>query len=265
MIVNGKEIAEDIIGSLHKQRAQFVEVPTLGILMSSGDAATQSFVRIKGRIAKRLGVPLIHRELSEHATVKDALQALHSLAEMCNGVIVQLPLPAGIDTEVVLRSIPKTKDVDGINPTIADEERLVISPVAGAIEEVLHRSHIELSGVKTFVVGAGRLVGKPAAFLLHSHGASVEVLTSEHSLEALQNADLIVLGAGVPGLLQPSMIKEGAIVIDAGTSEANGKVAGDADPACASKCSVFTPVPGGIGPIAVAMIFKNLFELSKGK
>lgn len=118
-------------------------------------------------------------------------------------------------------------------------------------------------GKKATVVGSGRLVGAPAARLLRELGAEVQVLEKGDSLDVLKDADIIVLGAGEPGLVKPEHLKEGVVLIDAGTSESNGKVAGDADPACAEKAALFTPVPGGVGPIAVAMIFKNLFALAK--
>ena len=104
----------------------------------------------------------------------------------------------------------------------------------------------------------------PAALILRRRGGNVTTVTLEEgSLEELRDADIIVSGAGSPGLIKPGMIKEGAVLIDAGTSESGGKVVGDASPECANKCALFTPVPGGIGPIAVAMIFKNLSALVK--
>jgi methylenetetrahydrofolate dehydrogenase (NADP+)/methenyltetrahydrofolate cyclohydrolase len=137
--------------------------------------------------------------------------------------------------------------------------------VAGAVAEVLERHHVDVTGKKTVVVGAGKLVGKPVASMLAEMGAEVSVVTStEGSLEELKTADIVVLGAGSPGFVKPDMLKEGVVLIDAGTSESNGKLAGDADPSCAEVASVFTPVPGGIGPLAVAMIFKNLLALTQG-
>ena len=107
-------------------------------------------------------------------------------------------------------------------------------------------------------------MGAPAAELLRELGADVAVITaSRGSLAALKDADIVVSGAGSPGLLQPEMFKEGVVLIDAGTSEASGRLTGDADPRCAEVASVFTPVPGGAGPIAVAMLFKNLFTLAQ--
>ncbi len=252
MIVDGKKIAEEIISALAKDRASLLSVVKLGFIMTEGDEFSASFVRIKERIADRLRVVVVREEVAD---TEEALRAIERLAKTTDGIIVQLPLPKEIDTEKVLAAIPKDKDIDFVHP-----------PVALAIAEVLSRAGIDIKNKKAVVVGAGKLVGTPAAELLKNLGAEVSVITSQRgSLEALKNADIVVLGAGNSGLIKPEMLKQGVILIDAGTSESNGKVAGDADPACAEVASVFTPVPGGIGPIAVAMIFKNLFALvSKG-
>lgn len=244
MQINGKDIAESVLAGLQKERARFGTL-RLAVVMSEGDAATESFVKIKTRTAERLGVEL----------VRVAPQAFAE-ALSCDSIIIQLPLPGG---EELIAKLPPEKDVDGLGPA-----PLVRPPVAEAIAEVFARAQIEAGGKKAVVVGAGRLVGAPAAQLLRDLGANVAVVTqTEGSLEALKNADIVVLGAGQPGLVKPHMLKSGVVLIDAGTSEAGGKVTGDADPACADVAGVFTPVPGGIGPIAVAMIFKNLLTLAK--
>jgi methylenetetrahydrofolate dehydrogenase (NADP+)/methenyltetrahydrofolate cyclohydrolase len=173
-------------------------------------------------------------------------------------------LPIGLDVDAVLANVLPDKDVDDINPATAGLDKRVNAPVVEAIREIFVRNGITVEGKKACVVGEGRLVGHPAAMWLESEGAKVTVITYDKgSYETLKDADIIVCGAGVPGIIKPEMIKEGAVLIDAGTSEAEGRISGDADPSCADKCSVFTPVPGGVGPIAVAMIFKNLFTLAK--
>ena len=239
MLVDGKKIAEDIIAGLGVS----LRGKRLGIVVGTQDSATDSFIKIKSRVAQRLGVEVVRGELDE-------------LIKTCDGVIVQLPIS---NSEQLLASLPPEKDVDalGLAP-------LARAPVAGAIAEILKYTGVEPRLKKAVVVGAGRLVGAPAAKLLRELGADVEVVTSgEGSLTSLKTADIVVLGAGEPGLIKPEMLKQGVVLIDAGTSEQGGKLAGDADPACAQVASVFTPVPGGIGPIAVAMIFKNLFDLAK--
>jgi methylenetetrahydrofolate dehydrogenase (NADP+)/methenyltetrahydrofolate cyclohydrolase len=208
-------------------------------------------------------------DLLNKPTTADAIAAIEKLAPEVDGIIVQLPLPDELDTEAILAAIPPNLDVDGINPAIGEDDRAVRAPVAGAVAEILKFNDVEPRGKVAVVVGAGRLVGIPAAHLLESLGTRVSVVTLESgTLDALRTADIIVLGAGNPGFIKPDMIKHKVVLIDAGTSDLPAragsapKIVGDADPACAAKCAVFTPVPGGVGPIAVAMIFKNLFALS---
>lgn len=252
MIVDGKALAESMYVALGTELAGM----RLGIVVSAGDAVTDSYVRIKTRAAARLGVEIVRRELPTEATTADAIDAVRSLIDASDGIIVQLPLPEHIDADAVLAAVPPGRDVDALNPGA-----LVVAPVAGAMQEILHTTSVEVKGKRAVVVGNGRLVGAPCALLLQKLGADVTVVTRGDSLDVLRDADIIVSGAGSPGLIRPDMIKEGAVIIDAGTSESSGKVMGDAEPACAEKASVFTPVPGGVGPIAIAMIFRNLDDL----
>lgn len=266
MNIDGRTIAESIYLELELRRRGIAGAVGLGIVVASHDPVIESFVRIKSRAAARLNVELRRLDLLNQPTTADALAAIEQLGSKVDGIIVQLPLPDALDTEAVLSNIPPFLDVDGVNPTVADAARSVIAPVTGAIEDILTRSHIEVRGKKCVVVGAGKLVGGPAAYLMRRLGAEVSIVTLESgSLEELKTADIVILGAGNPGFVTPDMIKEGVILIDAGTSEQGGKVRGDAGPACAEKAALFTPVPGGVGPIAVAMIFKNLFDLIEKK
>ena len=250
MIVNGKQVAAEILEQLAAERKTLPPVLRLGVVMGEGDAASESFVKIKERLADKLNVVVVRDFVT---TTQEALRALERLSKNCEGIIVQLPLPEAVDVEAVIAAIPKEKDVDFLNP-----------PVARAIGEVLSRAGVAALQKKAVVVGAGKLVGAPAAELLRELGAEVKVITQSHgSLSELKDADIVVLGAGEPGLIKPEMLKQGVVLIDAGTSEAAGKLVGDADPRCAEVASVFTPVPGGLGPIAVAMIFKNLFTLAR--
>lgn len=257
MIIDGKKLAADIVESLAQQHVRALR---LGVLMSAGDAATESFIRIKSRVAERLGVVIVLQELATDATDAQALEALQELVASTQGIILQLPLPAGIDAAKLIEALPASHDVDGLTTG-----SFVRPPVAEAVQHILSISNIEVQGKKAVVLGAGRLVGAPSAVLLHELGAEVTTLVHGDSLMALQEADIVVLGAGEPGIVKPEMLKSGVVLIDAGTSESAGKLAGDADPACAEVASIYTPVPGGVGPIAVAMIFKNLFALAGGR
>lgn len=247
MIIDGKHIAEEIIAALEKERADFPAL-SLAVISEGEDAATESFIKIKSRVAARLNVE-----------VRRYIPSQISEALACDGIIVQLPIPNAAE---LLAMIPSEKDVDAIT----EGKRVVRAPVAEAVSEIFVRNGVAAAGKKAIVVGAGKLVGAPVAELLQYVGADVQVITKNAgNLTDLKDADIVVLGAGEPGLVKPGMLKQGVVLIDAGTSEASGRLAGDADPACAEVASIFTPVPGGIGPIAVAMIFKNLFILASHK
>lgn len=259
MIVNGKLIAEGIYTELadfftaHKAK--------LGIVVVGENPVIEQFVRIKTRAAERLGIEMIRINLPESATTTDVITAIERLGQTTDALIAQLPLPKAVDINAVLSSIPPGKDVDALNPRHS-VEHFVGAPVALAVIEILEKSGVEIAQKRAVVVGAGRLVGAPSAELLKKLGANVSMFTLEEgSIADLKDADIVVSGAGNPGFIKPEHLKRGVALIDAGASEQAGKVRGDADPACAEVASVFSPVPGGVGPVAVAMIFRNLRTL----
>src|SRR3989344_5986745 len=262
MIIDGKAIAESIYTELAPKFASLGKKVRLGILVVGANPVIESFVSIKTRAAKGLGVEMVRINVAEHSDAGKVLQAIERLVQTTEAVIVQLPLPQGINTNEMLSAVPNEKDVDALNPAISESQRIVHAPVALAVVEILKRSNIEIAGARTVVVGAGRLVGAPSAWLLKKLGANVSMFTLEEgSIEDLKDADIVISGAGNPGFIKPEHLKEGVALIDAGTSELNKKITGDADPACANVASILTPVPGGVGPVAVAMIFRNLLSL----
>lgn len=262
MRIDGRAVAEDLFASFSELRSHVKHDVRLGILVVGENPVIASFVRIKERAAARLNVAMLRRDLPAEATTEDAIAAVRELSKSADAVIVQLPLSKHMDTNAVLAAIPLELDVDAIHPGIPEDARPVYAPVALAVEELLARGGVDPSGKRTVVVGAGRLVGAPTAALLKRRGARVSMFTlQEGSIDDLKEADIVVLGAGNPGFVKPEHLKEGVALVDAGASESEGRVVGDADPACEEKSSLFTPVPGGVGPVAVAMIFRNLFAL----
>ena len=264
---NGKAIAEVLYAELVTRRAEFDEV-SLGILMCTINPVTQSFVRIKERAAARLNVTITKREIPTTFTTEEAIAAVRGLASISDGIIVQLPLPETMDSDAVRNSIPKEKDVD----VLSDEASSLfeagtwqqIPPVPAAMRYILEYHNISAKGKRVIVVGQGRLVGKPAAALYKHMGADVVALVKGDDVaSATRGADVIILGTGVAGILTTEMVKKGVVVLDAGASELSGKVVGDSEPDVAEKASLFTPVPGGIGPVAIAEIYMNLFTLKK--
>ena len=231
-------------------------------MVCGADPVIESFVRIKTRAATRLEIEMVRIDLPADSTTPTAIDTVKKFSNEVDSLIVQLPLPKSLDTNAILGAIPPGKDVDALNPTIAEDEHPVFAPVALAVVEILERSNVTIKDSCAVVVGAGRLVGAPSAALLKRLGADVSMFTlQEGSIGDLKTADIIVCGAGNPGFIKPEHIREGVAIVDAGASESKGRVVGDADPVCAEKASVFTPVPGGVGPVAVAMIFRNLFDL----
>ncbi len=262
MILDGKRIAEELYRELTKRRREIARPIRLGIIVGGANTVIEQFVRIKSRAAADLDIEVARIDLPENTSTTAAIETIHSFAPTVDALIVQLPLPKPIDTNAVLSEIPPDKDVDAINPAVGESNRRVHAPVALAVMEMLARGGVDPKGKKAVVVGAGRLVGAPSAALLKSAGAKVSMFTLEQgSIEDLKDADIIVLGAGNPGFIKPEHVNDGVAIVDAGASEDGGVVRGDADPACAEKASVFTPVPGGVGPVAVAMIFRNLLDL----
>jgi methylenetetrahydrofolate dehydrogenase (NADP+)/methenyltetrahydrofolate cyclohydrolase len=262
MTIDGKQIAADLYAELAPRFSMLGRRVRLGIIVVGDNPVIESFVRIKSRNAEKLGIEMVRTSLKDAASQEEIIAAVKKSARETDAVIAQLPVPKGIDTNAVLAAIPPEKDVDALNPTISDETRPVHAPVALAVVEILKRGNIKIEGAKVVVVGEGRLVGKPAAWLLKSLGAEVSIFSLEQgSIDDLKSADIIVSGAGNPGFIKPEHIKQGVALIDAGTSELNKKIMGDIDPACERMASLYTPVPGGVGPVAVAMIFKNLLRL----
>ncbi len=214
MLINGKQIAEDMLQVLALERDSYENV-RLGILLSHGNKATDSFIRIKERVAKRLNVELLRKEIYEDDTTHSAVDALQELMEKTDGVIVQLPFFPHIDLEEVLANLNPLYDVDALG-----KEPIVFTPVVAAIDEICKRYSIDLSNKRLLVAGHGRLVGRPITEWLTKQGLMFQTVTNPEDLALkAQEADVIFLGTGAPHLLKPSMIKEGVIIMDAGTSE----------------------------------------------
>jgi methylenetetrahydrofolate dehydrogenase (NADP+) / methenyltetrahydrofolate cyclohydrolase len=258
MIIDGNAIAEEIYAGLKNEVTHLSHAPHLTVITCAPAFATQKYIGLKKRKAAEVGIQVEVIELPEIATTEDLVAVVQRVQLQTDGIIVQLPLPAHIDTEVVLAAIPVSLDVDGMHYAATGEGYL--PPVVGAIAELIHRHDMLLVGQEVVVVGQGRLVGLPAARFVANQGARVTVLTkeSEHQAVIIGQADVLILGTGVPGLIVPDMVKTGVVIFDAGTAEDNGELVGDADPACAVKARLFTPVPGGIGPLTVSALLRNV-------
>jgi methylenetetrahydrofolate dehydrogenase (NADP+)/methenyltetrahydrofolate cyclohydrolase len=195
-------------------------------------------------------------------TTEEIIGAITSVVPETNGIIVQLPFPSHIDTATILAAVPASHDVDVLR--YAGEVTTILPPVVGAIDAIAMRHDISFTGKAVVVVGQGRLVGQPAILYARAKGGIVTIIErgTENAADIIKIADILILGAGVPGLVIAEMVKPGVVVFDAATSEEGGMLVGDASPEVAAVASLFTPVPGGIGPITIAILLQNLLRLA---
>ncbi len=182
---------------------------------------------------------------------------------LIDGVVVQLPLPAYIHVATILAAIPTEKDIDVLSPNAIAKYKnsalKILPPVAAAVQCILEQHAVSVVEKDVVILGNGRLVGAPVALLFRHNHAHVTVFDKpvQELAHVLRDADIVVSGVGKPGLVQPHMLKKGVVLIDAGTSESQGMLVGDVDPACAEHAALMTPVPGGVGPLTVVMLLKN--------
>ena len=266
MIFDGKQFSHELADELAERVKTFDRAPSLGVCMVGNNPVSKRYVGLKKRMAGRVGIGLEVHHYDESISTEELAKEISRTLALHDGYIVQLPLPSHIDTSHILNSIPAEKDVDMLSSHVMDSfyknETELIPPVVGVFAEILQKNNVDVVGKKVVVVGYGRLVGKPAEHWFKKYGASVTVVDLGDSLEdAARDADIIALGAGAPGILRKEMVKDGVVVLDAGTSEDGGALKGDAEPSVADKASLFTPVPGGIGPVTVVVLFKNLVNL----
>lgn len=270
MIVDGKKLAEKIAGELRTEVMKLSRPPRLAIVFVGDDAPSKKFVERKKLFGEAIGVVVQVYDFSVDIAEEMLIQEVQALAadKDNDGVIIQLPLPPRIDTQRILDLVPPEKDLDLLSSAsakdFADNKRALLPPVVGAIHAIFEEYGIASRGKRAAVVGRGRLVGEPVARWLARAGAQVSVITRQTAdpEDILRSADIIVSGIGKPRFLKADMIKEGAVVIDAGTASEGGALRGDVDfGSVAPKVALITPVPGGVGPLTVACVFKNLISL----
>ena len=271
-ILDGKQLAEKIIAQLKTEVAALNRTVRLAVVVVGKDPVVAKFIAQKRKTAEKIGVDFHIFSFEETISAKDLRSRVAEIVheKKNTGVIIQLPLPAHIGKQHMLNAITPQKDVDVLSAralgNVVVGSSPIISPVAGAIKALLDEYGITCTGKRIVVMGAGALVGKPIALWLLSENIGFSLVTREtHNVpELLAQADVIISGIGKPGLITGSMVKEGVVIVDAGTSESNGKLAGDVDfESAGEKASFITPVPGGVGPVTVAMLLKNLITLAR--
>ncbi|MBI4053741.1 MAG: bifunctional 5,10-methylenetetrahydrofolate dehydrogenase/5,10-methenyltetrahydrofolate cyclohydrolase [Candidatus Doudnabacteria bacterium] len=268
-LIDGRKLADTLLEEFRRAISTFSSTPLLVDLVVGDDPVTLSYVRVKEKTAVSIGIGFRLEQLSKHSKTSEVLDLLKRLQKndsLC-GLIVQLPLPASIDKAKVLGAIPAMIDVDCIGSenlsAFYSGSPRYIPPAAAAVMHILSQLPVDFS-FKTFVIlGQGELVGRPVRHLIRKKGWNVKSLdrATPNMEQILKQADVVVLAAGQPKLVTGQILKPGAIVIDAGTSESGGNIVGDADRESVEKvASYYAPVPGGVGPLTVAMLFRNLLS-----
>lgn len=273
MIYDGKKASLLLQAELQKRVATCIRPPALAILsVSSNHPSITSFITIKRKFAEAIGVTIKEYDFPETVHEDILIKQILTLVKSddYDGIIVQLPLPVTINTKRVLDVIPINLDVDVLG-TLAWESFVKIGtpipPVASAIIYILQDTQIDITHKKVVIVGYGKLVGEPIATWFTQQGitpAIVDIHTDTRTrMKLYKEADIVISGIGSPHHLQPENFKQGVVLIDAGTSEQSGALTGDCNPLCATIANVFTPVPGGVGPLTVAHLFHNVITFAE--
>lgn len=272
-LIDGKLISTQIKDELKAEVAALKDkgiVPCLAVIQVGNDPASSVYVNNKKKACAYIGIESLSYELEENITQEALLGIIDELNfnEQVNGILVQLPLPKHIDEEAVIQAIAPEKDVDGFHPEtvgnmcIGSKGFLPCTP-AGVIQ-LLKRSDIEIEGKECVVVGRSNIVGKPMAILLLRENGTVTITHSRTKdlKEVTKRADILVAAIGKPKFITSEYVKEGAVVIDVGIHRnENNKLCGDVDfDDVVDKVSAITPVPGGVGPMTIAMLMNNCVE-----
>lgn len=269
-IIDGKAISEQIKEECRKKVAVYKEKGieiTLAVIQVGADPASSVYVRNKKRACEFCGMTSLSYELPEETTHEELLTLIRKLNadDKVNGILVQLPLPKHIDEDLVIQAIDPKKDVDGFHPqsvgALCIGQPGFVSCTPAGIIELLKRSNIEIAGKECVVIGRSNIVGKPMALLLLRENGTVTVCHSRTKdlKEVTKRADILIVAIGKPKFITGDYVKEGAVVIDVGIHRnEDNKLCGDVDfESVAEKTSAITPVPGGVGPMTIAMLMHN--------
>ena len=277
MIIDGNKIAQDIRNEVRQKtlelRQQRNITPGLAVVLVGDDPASQVYVGRKAKACAEVGFLSREYKLPAETEEKKLLKIIKKLNkdELVHGILVQLPLPKHISTENIIAAINPDKDVDGFHPYnvggLVTGTPLFVPCTPRGIMELISRSGIDLTGKEAVVVGRSNIVGKPMAFLLLAQNATVTMCHSRTKdlPSVTRRADVLIAAIGKPRMIKADMVKEGAVIIDVGVNRLeNGKLAGDVDfDEVAPRASYITPVPGGVGPMTIAMLMKNTLDAAR--
>ena len=276
-IIDGKKIAEGIREEVAANVKKMLEKkgikPKLCVVLVGEDPASQLYVRNKEKACAAVGIASETRRIPSSIKQEELVDLIKSLnsEKSIHGILVQLPLPNEIKEEEVINEILPEKDVDGLHPLnmgklLKGEDPLFVPCTPQGIIELILSTGAEIKGKEAVVIGRSNIVGKPVAILLLQKHATVTICHSRtRELEKVtQRAEILIAAVGSPGIVHGSMVKEGAIVIDVGTNRVGDKLVGDVDYESAkTRASFLSPVPGGVGPMTIAMLLKNTLRAAE--
>jgi len=276
-LIDGKALAQKVQESVAKEVETLKQekniVPGLAVILVGDDPASHAYVNMKAKACEKVGFYSITHNMPDTISQDEIIATIEMINAnpRIDGILVQLPLPKHIDTDKILEVIDPKKDVDGfhaynVGRLVTGLDSFVACTPLGVMK-MFEEYNIDLEGKDVCVVGASNIVGKPMASLLLNANATVTVthIFTKDLKSHTSKADIVVVGVGVPGLIKEDMVKEGAIVIDIGINRIkDGSLVGDVDfKNVAPKCSYITPVPGGVGPMTIAMLLSNTLKSAK--
>jgi methylenetetrahydrofolate dehydrogenase (NADP+)/methenyltetrahydrofolate cyclohydrolase len=258
--INGRATYTDLITKL---KALPKSTRSLDAILVGQEPASVSFLKIKERTAQELGIQFNLHQFPPDIQTQQLKTEIKNLAkdDAVGGIIIQLPLPKQLDRSEILNVIPVEKDIDALN-----QSSDILPPAVGTLQEILQRQGYDLSDKKVAVVGLGNLVGQPIAKWLKDKTRELYLIDQNDDHQILESCSLIISGVGHAELIDPKILKPGAAVVDFGYSNENSKITGDLDTSNSQelkKLDFYTPTPGGTGPILVAKLFENFFQLNQ--
>jgi methylenetetrahydrofolate dehydrogenase (NADP+)/methenyltetrahydrofolate cyclohydrolase len=276
-IIDGNKIAQDIRNEVRQSAISLKEqkgiIPGLAVILVGEDPASQVYVGRKAKACEEVGFLSREYKLSAETNEEKLLKIIRKLNrdKLIHGILVQLPLPKNISTDKIIAAIDPHKDVDGFHPYnvggLVTGSPLFVPCTPRGIMELITRTGIDLKGKEAVVVGRSNIVGKPIALLLLSQHATVTICHSRTKdlSSVTRRADILIAAVGKTHMIKADMVKDGVIIIDVGVNRLeNGKLAGDVDfNEVAPKASFITPVPGGVGPMTIAMLMKNTLDAAR--
>lgn len=275
-LINGKELAKSIRDNLRNEVEEMKKnniFPKLAVIMVGEDKASKVYVKNKSKACEEVGVEYEEFLLNEDTTMDELLDLIHKLNSDKNihGILLQSPIPKHLDINEAFKEIATEKDVDGFNPInvgkLSLNQDCFVSCTPYGIIKMLEAYNIPMEGAHAVIIGRSNIVGKPLLQCLLNKNATVTVCHSKTKdiKKATENADIVIAALGKPNFIKADMVKEGAVVIDVGINRTeDGKIVGDVDfEEVSKKASYITPVPGGVGPMTIAMLMTNVIKAAK--